>query len=93
MLSIFVGAFMVMMWGVLPWEDLGIAFRPTMHWWFGELSGILAKRDVAGVTKGDADEYISIILSESDFFSTEKIKEAGDEEIRDFLKILGQKKK
>lgn len=39
-LTVFIGAFLIMMWGVLPWEDLGITFIPTMYWWFGELSGV-----------------------------------------------------
>lgn len=39
-LFVFLISFLVMLWGVLPWEDLGLTFIPTMHWWFGELSGV-----------------------------------------------------
>ena len=39
-LVVFVISFLVMIWGVLAWEDLGITIWPTMGWWFPELSGI-----------------------------------------------------
>ena len=32
-LGLFAGAFAVMIYGVIPWEDLGIGF-PTLWWWF-----------------------------------------------------------
>lgn len=51
-----------MMWGVLPWEDLGITLWPTMWWWFGELAGIfLAASIVIAVIAG---------ISEEDFIET-----------------------
>src|SRR3954451_15498846 len=36
-LSVFALAFVVMIYGVIPWEDLGIPF-PTWWWWFPEMS-------------------------------------------------------
>ena len=30
-------AFLVMVYGVIPWEDLGIAM-PTLWWWFPEMT-------------------------------------------------------
>jgi uncharacterized ion transporter superfamily protein YfcC len=36
-LTIFGLAFVVMMYGVIPWEDLGIPF-PTLWWWFPEMT-------------------------------------------------------
>ena len=30
-------AFVVMMYGVIPWEDLGIPL-PTLWWWFPEMT-------------------------------------------------------
>jgi uncharacterized ion transporter superfamily protein YfcC len=36
-LSLFGLAFLVMMYGVIPWEDLGIGL-PTLWWWFPEMT-------------------------------------------------------
>ncbi len=36
-LAIFAAAFGVMIYGVIPWEDLGIPF-PTWWWWFPEMT-------------------------------------------------------
>ena len=36
-LGLFGGAFAVMIYGVIPWEDLGIGF-PTLWWWFPEMT-------------------------------------------------------
>jgi uncharacterized ion transporter superfamily protein YfcC len=36
-LTLFGGAFVVMIYGVVPWEDLGIGF-PTLWWWFPEMT-------------------------------------------------------
>lgn len=56
-LAIFFGAFLVMIWGVLPWEDLGITIWPTMWWWFGELSGVfLAASILIGIIGGIKEE-------------------------------------
>ena len=30
-------AFLVMMYGVIPWDDLGVR-RPTLWWWFSEMT-------------------------------------------------------
>lgn len=45
-LTVFFGAFLVMVWGVLPWAELGIKIWPTMGWWFGELSGVFLAASV-----------------------------------------------
>lgn len=37
-MGIFFGAFLVMIYGVIPWEDMGITAIPTLWWWFDELS-------------------------------------------------------
>ena len=34
---LFVLAFVVMIYGVIPWEDLGIGL-PTLWWWFPEMT-------------------------------------------------------
>jgi uncharacterized ion transporter superfamily protein YfcC len=36
-LAVFGLAFLVMMYGVIPWEDLGLAL-PTLWWWFPEMT-------------------------------------------------------
>jgi uncharacterized ion transporter superfamily protein YfcC len=36
-LSLFGGAFVVMVYGVIPWEDLNIGL-PTLWWWFPEMT-------------------------------------------------------
>jgi uncharacterized ion transporter superfamily protein YfcC len=36
-LVLFILAFVVMIYGVIPWEDLGIAL-PTLWWWFPEMT-------------------------------------------------------
>ena len=36
-LVLFVIAFLVMIYGVIPWEDLGIGL-PTLWWWFPEMT-------------------------------------------------------
>jgi uncharacterized ion transporter superfamily protein YfcC len=37
-LAVFALAFGVMMYGVIPWEDMGVPF-PTWWWWFPEMTG------------------------------------------------------
>ena len=37
-LVVFALAFLVMMYGVIPWEDMGISL-PTWWWWFPEMTG------------------------------------------------------
>ncbi|GAM60860.1 arginine/ornithine antiporter arcD [Vibrio ishigakensis] len=37
-MSVFFGTFLVMIYGVIPWSDMGIEFIPTLGWWFDELS-------------------------------------------------------
>lgn len=37
-LAVFTLAFVVMMYGVIPWQDMGIGL-PTLGWWFPEMTG------------------------------------------------------
>jgi uncharacterized ion transporter superfamily protein YfcC len=39
-LALFGLAFLIMIYGVIPWEDLGITFVPTLWWWFGEFAAL-----------------------------------------------------
>ena len=38
-LALFGLAFLVMVYGVIPWQDIGIPF-PQLDWWFGELTAL-----------------------------------------------------
>ncbi|KXL53700.1 hypothetical protein CLNEO_09260 [Anaerotignum neopropionicum] len=64
-LIIFLISFLIMLWGVLPWEDLGISFIPTMYWWFGELSGIFIAGAivVAIINRMDEDDFIDTFIN------------------------------
>ncbi len=37
-LILFFAAFLVMIFGVIPWEDLGVTAVPTLWWWFPEMT-------------------------------------------------------
>lgn len=39
-LIVFALAFVVMIWSVIPWADLGITLIPTVGWWFAELAAL-----------------------------------------------------
>ena len=39
-LILFALVFLVMIYSVIPFEDMGITFIPTLGWWFGELSAL-----------------------------------------------------
>ena len=63
-LSLFALAFVVMIYGVIPWEDLGVAF-PTWWWWFPEMTasfllfaiiiGLISRMGEAGLTASFVD--------------------------------------
>ena len=38
-LGVFGLAFLIMMYGVIPWEDLSIGL-PTLWWWFPEMTAL-----------------------------------------------------
>ncbi len=39
-LAIFAGTFIIMIYSVIPWDDLGVDFLPTLGWFFGEFTGL-----------------------------------------------------
>ncbi|USD68175.1 TIGR00366 family protein [Vibrio sp. SCSIO 43136] len=39
-MTVFFGAFGLMIYGVIPWEDIGVTFVPALNWWLKELSVI-----------------------------------------------------
>ncbi|MFQ8601800.1 MAG: YfcC family protein [Anaerovoracaceae bacterium] len=64
-LLIFAASFIVMLWGVLPWADLGITIWPTMGWWFSELTGIFfaASIIIAVIDRFPVDDFIDIFVN------------------------------
>ena len=57
-LILFFLAFVIMIFGVIPWEDLGVGL-PTLWWWFPEMTAsFLLFRVLIGVVAG---------MSESNF--------------------------
>jgi uncharacterized ion transporter superfamily protein YfcC len=63
-LAVFALAFVVMIYGVIPWEDLGIPF-PTWWWWFPEMTasfllfaiiiGLIGRMSEGGLTTSFVD--------------------------------------
>ena len=63
-LIIFALSFIIMIWGVLPWADLGITIWPTMGWWFGELTGVflVASILVAIIDRISMDDFMDLFI-------------------------------
>ena len=63
-ITVFIASFLIMLWGVLAWEDLGITFIPTMGWWFGELAGVflVAAIIVAFIAKMGEEEFLDTFI-------------------------------
>lgn len=64
-LLVFGISFLIMIWGVLSWSDLGITIWPTMGWWFPELCGVFltASVIVAVIARMSSDDYIDTFLN------------------------------
>ena len=60
-LTVFVLTFLLMIYSVIPFSDLGITFLPTLGWYFVELSGLFL---VGGLIVG-----IAVRMSEDDIIS------------------------
>ena len=58
-LIIFAGTFLLMIYSVIPFSDLGITFLPTLGWYFTELSGLFL---VAGIIVGIEEWEITKLL-------------------------------
>lgn len=63
-LAVFALSFLVMIWGVLSWEDLGVTIWPTMSWWFPELTAVFltASVIVAVIDRISVDSFIDTFL-------------------------------
>jgi len=58
-LALFALAFLIMIYSVIPWEDLGLPF-PTWWWWFGEFTALfLGFAIVIGLVGGLGEAEIS----------------------------------
>ena len=64
-LLVFGISFLIMIWGVLSWADLGITIWPTMGWWFPELCGVFltASVIVAIIARMSSDDFIDTFLN------------------------------
>ena len=60
-LALFAVVFIIMIYSVIPFADMGITFLPTLGWWFGELSALFfVGAVVIGVVFGlSEDEIVS----------------------------------
>jgi len=58
-LALFAVVFLIMIYSVIPFSDMGITFLPTLGWWFGELSALFfVGAVVIGVVFGLSEEDI-----------------------------------
>jgi uncharacterized ion transporter superfamily protein YfcC len=58
-LVVFALAFLILIYAVIPWSDLGITFIPTLGWWFGELSALfLIAAILIGLIAGYRDQEL-----------------------------------
>jgi uncharacterized ion transporter superfamily protein YfcC len=58
-LAVFALSFLILIYAVIPWDELGITFLPTLGWWFGELAALfLLAAVVIGVIAGYGDQEL-----------------------------------
>ncbi|RCW40657.1 MULTISPECIES: YfcC family protein [unclassified Halanaerobium] len=71
-IAVFALTFLVMIFGVIPFEDLGITAVPTLWWWFGELSTLfMTSAIIIGLIAGMSEKKIvnSFVSGASDLIS------------------------
>ncbi len=57
-LGVFGLSFLIMIYSVIPWNDLGLPF-PTLGWWFGELTALfLLAAVIIGIIAGYGDQEL-----------------------------------
>ncbi|MDN3718024.1 YfcC family protein [Vibrio breoganii] len=63
-MTVFFGTFLVMIYGVIPWSDMGITFVPTLGWWFDELSTLFftASIVIALINRVPEAKYIETFI-------------------------------
>ncbi|BBE31683.1 C4-dicarboxylate ABC transporter [Tepiditoga spiralis] len=58
-LWIFAATFIVMVYGVIPFSDIGITAIPTLYWWFGELTTLFfVSAVIIGIVYGMKEEEL-----------------------------------
>lgn len=58
-IALFALTFLIMIFGVIPFEDLGITAVPTLWWWFGELSTLfMTSAIIIGLIAGMSEKEI-----------------------------------
>lgn len=58
-LFLFALTFIIMVFGVIPFEDIGITTIPTLWWWFGELTALfLVSAIVIGLAAGMSEKEL-----------------------------------
>ncbi len=63
-LLLFALTFIVMLWGIIPFADLGITFIPTLGWWFGELASLFLGASIvmAIYLRYSEDEFMTTFM-------------------------------
>ncbi|MGL5949076.1 MAG: YfcC family protein [Aeromonas sp.] len=64
-MALFFGTFLLMIYAVVPWADLGITWLPTLGWWFNELSTLFFSASIliALVNRLGEGEYVATFLT------------------------------
>ncbi|WP_427339398.1 YfcC family protein [Caloranaerobacter sp. DY30410] len=58
-LGLFALTFIIMVFGVIPFEDMGITAIPTLGWWFGELTALfLVSAIIIGLVAGMGEKEL-----------------------------------
>ena len=62
---VFFGTFLLMIYAVVPWSDLGIDLLPTLGWWFDELSTLFFSASIliALINRMPESNYVATFLS------------------------------
>ena len=62
---VFFGTFLLMIYAVVPWSDLGIDLLPTLGWWFDELSTLFFSASIliALINRMPESNYVATFLN------------------------------
>ena len=62
---VFFGTFLLMIYAVVPWSDLGIDLLPTFGWWFDELSTLFFSASIliALINRMPESNYVATFLN------------------------------
>lgn len=64
-MTVFFGAFALMIYGVVPWEDIGVTFIPALNWWLKEISIIYltAALLIGIINRMPEDEFVKTFIA------------------------------